>query len=75
MTLEIHELDQSIIMTALKGGLLKNAFLFMLGKKNPKGFTKILARAKKYANIKKVWSWKGESPNDKRIRKMMETRI
>ena len=46
--LEVRNLDQSVTMAALKGGLQKNDLLFSLKKKYPRDFTDLLARAEGY---------------------------
>ena len=47
--LEVRNLDQSIAMAALKGGLQKNDLLFSLEKKYPRNFADLLAQAEGYA--------------------------
>ena len=48
-TLEVQNLDQSVAMAALKGGLQKNDLLFSLEKKYPRDFADLLAWAEGYA--------------------------
>lgn len=48
--LEIHDLDQSITMLALKKGLKVSKFYFSLSKGFPHDLTKMLTYADKYVN-------------------------
>ena len=54
VTLKVWNLDQSVAMIALKVGLLRNDLLFLLKKKYPKDFTKMLERAKKYIHTEEA---------------------
>lgn len=52
-------------MTAQKGRQKRNAFLFLLKTRYPKDFSEILARVKKYANVKEKWARYGEPLTNK----------
>ena len=58
--LEVRNLDQSIAMAALKGGLQKNDLLFSLEKKYPRDFVDLLARAEGYARAEEAFKMKDE---------------
>ena len=58
--LEVRNLDQSIAMAALKGGLQKNNLLFSLKKKYPINFADLLARAEGYIRVKEAFKMKDE---------------
>lgn len=49
VALEVHDLNESIVVTPLKGGLHKNRFLFFLEKKYPRSFIEMLTRIENYA--------------------------
>ena len=54
--LKVRNLDQSVIMAALKGGLQKNNLLFFLKKKYLRDFIDMLAQAEGYARAKEALS-------------------
>lgn len=58
-------MDQSVAMPTLKGGFLKNAFFFLLEKRYPKDFAKMLARIEKCTNTEEAWAQHGELLDDK----------
>ena len=58
--LEVRNLDQSVAMAALKGGLQKNDLLFFLEKKYPRDFVDLLARAEGYARAEEAFKMKDE---------------
>ena len=58
--LEVRNLDQSVAMAALKGGLQKNDLLFSLEKKYPRNFADLLARAEGYARAEEPFKMKDE---------------
>ena len=58
--LEVQNLDQSVAMAALKGGLQKNDLLFSLEKKYPRDFANLLARAEGYAQAEEAFRMKDE---------------
>ena len=58
--LEVRDLDQSVAMAALKGGLQKNNLLFSLEKKYPRDFADLLARAERYARAEEAFKLKDE---------------
>ena len=58
--LEVRNLDQSIMMAALKGGLQKNDLLFFLKKKYSRDFADLLARAEGYARAEEAFKMKDE---------------
>ena len=60
IALEVQNLDQSITMAALKGGLQKNNLLFSLEKKYPRDFADLLARAEGYARVEEAFKMKDE---------------
>ena len=53
-TLEISDLDQTVAMTTMKGGLKTSRFLFSLEKRFPADYAEMLARAEKYANAEEA---------------------
>ena len=55
IVLEVQNLDQSVAMAALKGGLQKNDLLFSLKKKYPRDFADRLARAEGYARAEEAF--------------------
>ena len=57
-TLEVWNLDQSIAMAALKGGLQKNNILFFLEKKYPKDFADLLAQTEGYVRAEEAFKMK-----------------
>ena len=60
IVLEVRNLDQSIAMAALKGGLQKNGLRYPLKKTYLKDFVDMLARAEKYARADEAFE--GEPP-------------
>ena len=64
--LEVWNLDQSVAMAALKGGLQKNDLLFSLEKKYPRDFANLLARAEGYAQAEEAFKMKDEEAVRKR---------
>ena len=54
-TLEVTDLDQMVAMSAMKGILKPSIFLFNLEKKFSTSFSKMLSRAKKYANVEEAF--------------------
>ena len=58
--LEVQNLDQSVMMVTLKGGLQKNDLLFFLEKKYPRDFADLLARAEGYARTEETFKMKDE---------------
>ena len=58
--LEVRNLDQSVAMAALKGGLQKNDLLYSLEKKYPRDFADLLARAEGYARAEEAFRMKDE---------------
>ena len=58
--LEVRNLDQSVAMAALKGGLQENDLLFSLEKKYPRDFADLLARAEGYARAEEAFKMKDE---------------
>ena len=64
--LEVRNLDQSVAMAALKGGLQKNDLLFSLEKKYPRDFADMLARAESYARAEEAFEAKDNEARDKR---------
>ncbi|XP_014679194.1 PREDICTED: uncharacterized protein LOC106819047 [Priapulus caudatus] len=58
--LEVWNLDQSVAMAALKGGLQKNDLLFSLEKKYPRDFADLLARAEGYVRAEEAFKMKDE---------------
>ena len=58
--LEVRNLDQSVTMATLKGGLQKNDLLFSLEKKYPRDFADLLARAEGYARVEEAFKMKDE---------------
>ena len=58
--LEVRNLDQSIAIAALKGGLQKNDLLFSLEKKYPRNFADLLARVEGYARVEEAFKMKDE---------------
>lgn len=54
-TLEVYNLDQSIIMSALMSGLQKNDLKWSLAKTYPKDLVDMLARAEKYAQMEEAF--------------------
>ncbi|EHA8590342.1 hypothetical protein COCNU_scaffold017266G000020 [Cocos nucifera] len=68
--LEVRDLDQSIAMAALKGGIQKNNLLFSLEKRYPRNFADLLARAEKYARAEEAFKLKDEKALRERWRAM-----
>ncbi|XP_073107414.1 uncharacterized protein [Elaeis guineensis] len=64
--LEVQNLDQSVAMAALKGGLQKNDLLFSLEKKYPKNFADLLARAEGYTRAEEAFKMKDEETTRER---------
>ncbi|KAG1363562.1 hypothetical protein COCNU_11G003890 [Cocos nucifera] len=64
--LEVRNLDQSVAMAALKGGLQKNDLLFSLEKKYPRNFADMLARAESYARAEEAFDAKDDEVGGKR---------
>ena len=60
MTLEITDLDQTVPMMAMKGGLKPSRFLFSLEKRFSVDYAKMLSRADKYANAEEAMVSKRE---------------
>ena len=56
--LEVQNLDQSVVMAALKSGLPKNDLLFFLKKKYPRDFADLLARAEGYVRAEEAFKLK-----------------
>ena len=52
--MEITDLDQTVAMTAMKGGLKPSRFLFSLEKRFPVDYAEMLSRADKYANAEEA---------------------
>ena len=58
--LEVRNLDQSVAMATLKGGLQKNNLFYSLEKKYPKDFVDLPARAEGYARAEEAFKMKDE---------------
>ena len=62
-TLEMHDLDQSIVMTTMKDGLQKNSLFFSLEKKKSKDFIEMLDWAEKFVRAEEAFEKYGTSIN------------
>ena len=58
--LEVRNLDQSVAMATLKGGLQKNDLLFSLKKKYPRNFADMLAWVEGYARAEEAFKLKDD---------------
>ena len=56
MTLELRDLDQSTVMAAMMGGLLKNDLKKLLTKIYPQNFLDMLTRVEKYVRMEEVFA-------------------
>ncbi|KAG1365253.1 putative Retrotransposon gag protein [Cocos nucifera] len=65
--LEVRNLDQSVAMAALKGGLQKNDLLFSLEKRYPRDFADLLARAERYARAEEAFKLRDEETLRERL--------
>ena len=65
--LEVRDLNQSIAMAALKGGLRKNDLMFSLKKKYPRNFADLLARNERYVNVEEAFKLKDEEALRERL--------
>ena len=73
VVLEVRDLDQSVAMAALKGGLLRNGLRYSVEKTYPQDIVDMLAWMEKYVRADKAFE--NESPEDMVTKEKKEEKV